>query len=137
MPDIDKPQSKKRKVKDPESFRQKALREKSGQAEKRKLTSSFKVYLSKLFSPIANLFRKIAKQKAFRPFVKPVKLIFKIIFPKYFRSSLKELKLVTWPTLKQSRQLTFAVLIFAIIFGASIALLDLGLDKIFRNILLK
>jgi preprotein translocase SecE subunit len=50
---------------------------------------------------------------------------------------LQELRLVTWPNWKQSRQLTFAVLVFAVIFGAAIAVVDYGLDKVFRNILLK
>ena len=57
--------------------------------------------------------------------------------PRYFRNSFKELRLVTWPSRKQSRQLTTAVVLFAIVFAVFISLLDFGLDKIFKRILLK
>jgi preprotein translocase SecE subunit len=66
-----------------------------------------------------------------------LRLLGKVLFPAYLRNSWQELRLVTWPNWKQSRQLTSAVLIFAIIFGAVIALVDYGLDKVFRSILLK
>lgn len=57
--------------------------------------------------------------------------------PKYFRESWAELKLVTWPTRKETWKLTLAVFVFAISFGAVIALVDFGLDKIFKALLLK
>lgn len=57
--------------------------------------------------------------------------------PKYFRSSWKELKEVTWPNRKQTTQLTIAVFIFAIVFGLLVAITDYGLDKIFKRILVK
>jgi len=63
--------------------------------------------------------------------------IFKFIIPPFFRSSWSELKLVTWPNWQQSRKLTSAVLIFAIVFGATIAVVDYGLDNLFKHILLK
>lgn len=59
------------------------------------------------------------------------------IFPKYFRESFKELKLVTWPNRNQTTQLTIAVFIFAITFGVLVAVTDYGLDRIFKKILLK
>lgn len=58
-------------------------------------------------------------------------------FPSYFRNSWTELKLVTWPNRKTTAKLTIAVLIFAIIFGTLIAVVDYGLDKVFRQLLLK
>lgn len=61
----------------------------------------------------------------------------RILLPRYFRYSWKELKLVVWPTGKQTRQLTGAVMLFAIVFGALVALLDYGLDKVFKEVLLK
>jgi preprotein translocase SecE subunit len=64
-------------------------------------------------------------------------LLGKILVPPYIRNSWKELKQVTWPNWKQSRQLTFAVLVFAVIFGAAVAIVDFGLDKLFKHILLK
>ena len=68
---------------------------------------------------------------------KVLSLIGKVLLPVYVRNSWKELKLVTWPSLKLSRQLTFAVLMFAVVFGAAIAGVDWGLDKLFRQVLLK
>lgn len=61
----------------------------------------------------------------------------KILGLRYLRDSWRELKLVTWPSRKQSRQLTTAVVIFSIIFGALIAVVDLGLNKLFKEVLLK
>jgi preprotein translocase SecE subunit len=55
----------------------------------------------------------------------------------YIRDSWRELRLVAWPTRTQSRQLTFAVIIFSVIFGGLIALVDLGLNKLFKEVLLK
>jgi len=55
----------------------------------------------------------------------------------YFRSSLQELKQVTWPTRREGRRLTTAVIIFSIVFGALIAVVDYGLDKLFKQILIK
>ncbi|HEV2403646.1 MAG TPA: preprotein translocase subunit SecE [Candidatus Saccharimonadales bacterium] len=60
-----------------------------------------------------------------------------ILVPRYFRNSWRELRLVTWPNKKESRRLTLAVMLFAILFGIVIAIVDYGLDKIFRRVLLK
>ena len=69
--------------------------------------------------------------------LKPFRLIGKILWPTYFSNSWKELKQVTWPGRRESWQLTLAVIIFSIIFGAIIALVDYGLDKVFKQVLLK
>ena len=61
----------------------------------------------------------------------------KILGISYFIGSWQELKLVTWPSLKQARQLTTAVIIFSIIFGGLIAAVDFGLDKLFKQVILK
>lgn len=69
-------------------------------------------------------------------FMKPVgRVLYKIFGIGYFTSSFKELKQVTWPNRKQTRQLTTAVIIFAVIFGLLIAGVDYGLDKLFKIIL--
>ena len=78
----------------------------------------------------AKLGKKLGKYKFFR-------VLGRILLPKYFRNSWKELKQVVWPTGKQTRQLTGAVLLFASVFGALVALLDFGLDKVFKEVLLK
>jgi preprotein translocase subunit SecE len=60
-----------------------------------------------------------------------------ILVPPYFRNSWRELRAVTWPTGREARRLTLAVIIFAIVFGVMIAVVDYGLDKLFKRILLK
>ena len=55
----------------------------------------------------------------------------------YFRQSWRELKEVTWPTWREGRRLTTAVIIFSVVFGALIAIVDFGLDKLFKQLLLK
>lgn len=58
------------------------------------------------------------------------------LVPKYFKESWKELRAVTWPSRKQTWQLAFAVFIFAVVFTLFVGVLDYGLDKIFRKVLL-
>ncbi|TAH36754.1 preprotein translocase subunit SecE [Candidatus Saccharibacteria bacterium] len=76
---------------------------------------------------------------AFRWFfrLKPIRFIGRILGFGYLASSWRELRKVTWPTWKESRRLTGAVIIFSVIFGALIAAVDYGLDKLFKEILLK
>jgi preprotein translocase SecE subunit len=69
--------------------------------------------------------------------VKPLRILGFIIVPPYFRNSWRELRQVTWPKLPVSLRLTFAVIVFAVVFGALVALLDFGLDKIFKEVLIK
>ncbi|MEJ0073050.1 MAG: preprotein translocase subunit SecE [Candidatus Saccharibacteria bacterium] len=66
-----------------------------------------------------------------------VRFIGRIIGFSYIRGSWQELKQVTWPTKREGRRLTTAVIIFSVVFGALIALVDFGLDKLFKQILLK
>lgn len=61
----------------------------------------------------------------------------RVLVPKYFRNSWVELKQVTWPDRRQTMRLTFAVIVFATIFGIAIAIVDYGLDKLFKELLLK
>ena len=59
------------------------------------------------------------------------------VIPRFFREAFQELRLVTWPGRKETWKLTTAVFVFAIVFGIAIAITDYGLDKLFRNIILK
>ena len=61
----------------------------------------------------------------------------RIFWPKWLRNSFKEVRQVTWPTRRETWKLTFAVFAFAIVFGTMIALVDFGLDKLFKRIILK
>jgi preprotein translocase SecE subunit len=69
--------------------------------------------------------------------LRPIRFIGRMLGFGYLRSSWQELKQVTWPTHREGRRLTTAVIIFSIIFGALIAVVDYGLDKLFRQVLLK
>jgi preprotein translocase SecE subunit len=130
----------KRRVKNPETFRERTLKaaESDEQPTRRhRILSPLGRGLKAVFKPVAALGRWIGNLKVLRPLKRPARFVGRIIYPSYFRNSWKELKQVTWPTLKESRQLTYAVLIFAVVFGATIALVDYGLDKAFKDFLLK
>lgn len=58
------------------------------------------------------------------------------IFPGFLRNAWAEIKQVTWPSRQETIRLTFAVLIFSIIFGAFVAALDFGLDRLFKEVIL-
>lgn len=110
------------------------LREQSEQAQaksaKPKTRSRIGRIISAPFRFIGRLFRPLGKFKFFR-------VIGYIFAPPYIRSAFKELRLVTWPNAKQTRQLTFAVIIFSLVFGVLAAIVDFGLDRLFRSVILK
>lgn len=56
--------------------------------------------------------------------------------PKYIKNSLAELKNVTWPGRKETWKLVFAVFVFALSMGVFIAVLDFGLEKLFKQVIL-
>jgi preprotein translocase SecE subunit len=58
------------------------------------------------------------------------------IMPKFFREAWTEVRQVSWPGTRETARMTIAVIIFAMIFGGLIAIVDYGLDIIFRRILL-
>lgn len=58
------------------------------------------------------------------------------VTPRYFRESWAELKQVTWPNRKETTSLTLAVVAFALVFSVMIGIIDYGLDKIFKTLLL-
>ena len=76
----------------------------------------------------------------FKPIVfifRPIRWLGRHLIPRYFRNSFAELKQVTWPDRKQSRQLTLAVILFSTAFGIVVSLLDFGLDRLFKKVFLK
>lgn len=132
----DKPAGKKKRtVKNPETFRERA--QKASEADNQpKSAARIKRAGGKAAGPVRRHVGRTYNSKPLTPLRKVLGAIGKIIFPRYFRQSWQELKLVTWPGWKQGRRLTFAVLVFAIVFGAVIAGVDWVLDKIFRHLLL-
>jgi preprotein translocase subunit SecE len=59
------------------------------------------------------------------------------LIPSYFVNAWREVRLVTWPTRRETWRLTLAVFIFAIIFGAMVSGVDKVLDLIFKKVVLK
>ena len=134
------PENSKRRVKNPETFRERAVKAGEG-GEKvgipRRILTPIGHIIKSVFSFVKRVIDKLFSFKIMRPLAAVFRFLGKVLLPKYFRESWDELRKVTWPNWKLSRQLTSAVLIFAVAFGASVAIVDYGLDKIFRNILLK
>jgi preprotein translocase SecE subunit len=58
------------------------------------------------------------------------------LIPGFLRNSWAELRQVTWPNRRETIHLTFAVIMFAIVFGSFIAGIDWVLDKLFREVIL-
>lgn len=125
----DSAKPKRRLVKKAETVREKS--EKAAQSEKRprRLQATKRRAGAPLRAARTGL-GKLGKYKFFR-------VIGLILAPPYFRNSWKELRQVTWPKRRESLRLTFAVIVFAIIFGCLVALLDYILDKVFKEVLLK
>jgi len=67
----------------------------------------------------------------------PLRFLGRVIGLKYIRDSWSELRGVTWPSFRDSRRLTGAVIFFSIIFGLFIAVIDYGLDKVFKELFVK
>ncbi|QQS18297.1 preprotein translocase subunit SecE [Candidatus Saccharibacteria bacterium] len=67
----------------------------------------------------------------------PFRLLWRVLGLTYIRASWKELRGVTWPTFRDSRRLTFRGNPFSIVFGLIIAVVDYGLDKVFKELFVK
>lgn len=53
--------------------------------------------------------------------------------PKFVREAFAEIKLVTWPTPKETVRLTIAVFIFAVVFASIVGALDYVLGELFKK----
>ena len=115
----------KRRVKDPDNFRERASKSLASNGKFKKSKRVIKDQSKSASKSVPKLVQK------------PANILGKILLPTYFRNSWRELKQVAWPSWRESRRLTFAVIVFAIIFGLSIAGVDYVIDKIFRQLLLK
>jgi preprotein translocase SecE subunit len=67
----------------------------------------------------------------------PLRFLGSLLGFRFVRDSWRELKQVTWPTFRESMRLTSAVIIFSIVFGFIIAVVDFGLDKVFKSLFVK
>jgi preprotein translocase SecE subunit len=127
---------KKRVIKKAETVREKAAKKTEAPVKPRRLhkaTSSVK-------RPLGAVHR--IGQKEYHPVKLPDNKVGRFMTanrkatPKFFREAWAELRQVTWPNRQETAKLTLAVFVFAIIFGALIAGVDFGLDKLFRKLLL-
>lgn len=94
--------------------------------------------LSLLFRPVK--FLGLALIPVLRPLAPIGRLIARLLgwlVPRYFINSWRELRLVTWPNRRETWRLTGAVLVFAIVFGALVWVVDLGLDQLFKRFVLR
>ncbi|MEO6513992.1 MAG: preprotein translocase subunit SecE [Candidatus Saccharimonadales bacterium] len=80
--------------------------------------------------------RSFGNLAIWKPFKVVGRFLSKYLIPPYFKNSWRELKMVTWPSGKQTRDLTMAVILFSIVFGAIVAIVDFGLDKLFKKVIL-
>lgn len=87
-------------------------------------------------SRVRGFFSRVGSLSIWKPFKAVGRFLGRYLVPPYFKNSWRELKMVTWPDRKQTRQLTFAVIVFSVIFGVLVALLDYGLDKLFKKVIL-
>ncbi len=114
------------------------LREKSESANlvKPKKKSRLSKLTKTVKKPFQKLINYIGQYKTFRAIAVSLRFIGRIFVPNYIRNSWKEIKLVTWPSRKETYRLTVAVIGFAIIIGAVVASLDYGLSRLFKIIIL-
>ena len=57
--------------------------------------------------------------------------------PSYFRGAWQEVRQVKWPARRETAKLTVAVFMFAAFFMMLITIADYGLDKVFKQLILK
>lgn len=84
---------------------------------------------------IGKFFKSILRPLA--PIGRVVGKVLGWLTPRYFINSWRELRQVTWPSRRETWRLTGAVLIFALVFGALVAIVDKGLDELFKKVILK
>ncbi len=133
---------KKKPAKKPESFREASAKQREKAAQPRRLRKT----ASTAAKPV-----KVAKKgvtRAMKPFnfllapfrTRPMRAIgrflSKVLLLNYLRASWQEVKQVTWPNRKETTKLTMAVITFAFVFGMFITVVDYGLDKLLRFIIL-
>jgi preprotein translocase SecE subunit len=119
------------------------VRERNASATLKAEAAAGKVKKQPIRSAARTVGKPLAPLKAVaKPFkTRPARFIGKwtgrILLPRYFRNSFREIRQVKWPSRRETWKLTFAVLIFATVFGFLIAITDLGLDKVIRRIVLR
>ena len=126
------PQKKTRRLKAaPQTMRERAAHESNKQPKPKRISKVFGV-----FRPLKKI-SKVGSLKIWKPFWATGRVIGKFFVFRYLRQSFRELRLVEWPNRRQTFQLTSAVILFSIIFGIVVAIFDFGLDKLFKQVILR
>jgi len=92
--------------------------------------------VGRFLSKLAHPFKFILAPFKTKPARFVGRILNKVLLINYFMSAWKELRQVTWPGRKETRQLTLAVFVFATVFGLMVTLTDYGLDKVFKKVIL-
>lgn len=87
-------------------------------------------------SRVQAFLQQVSHLSIWKPFRVVGRFVLRFLVPPYFRNSWKEMSLVTWPDRLQTKRLTVAVIIFSIIFGVLVAIVDFILDKLFKKVIL-
>jgi preprotein translocase SecE subunit len=132
---------KRRVLKKSETVREKRQKAGVAQPKKRRVRQT----VSKANRPVRAFGHGLARaSRPLSPLLKPFRtrparfvgrILSKIFFLGYIRASWRELRQVTWPNRRETVKLTLAVFVFAISFALLIAVLDFGLDKVFKQLL--
>jgi preprotein translocase SecE subunit len=137
-----KPNSKKRQLKRTETVRERATKAQAPKKPRRitrarsAVWTPFRIagrFIARILTPFAFVLRPFKT----RPMRFIGRILATVLLLRYFRNSWRELRQVEWPDRKQTAKLTFAVFLFAIFFGVMISLADYGLDKLFKQVILK
>jgi preprotein translocase SecE subunit len=139
--DAKKP-SKVRKLKKVETVRErsvKAAEPRKPRRVKQATSAAWKPFkwLGRLLAHILRPLRFVLRPFKTRPMRFIGRILAKVLLLNYFRSSWQELRQVSWPDRKQTAQLTLAVFLFAIFFALIITAVDYGLDRLFKDVIIK
>jgi len=106
------------------TFREVAEAEQAKSSSTVKKSSRPRRFLSFIFTPL-------------KPIGRVLKRVLGWLVPRYFVNAWREVKQVTWPGRKETWRLTLAVFIFAAVFGFVVYFVDKGLEKLFKELVLK
>jgi hypothetical protein len=102
--------SVKRRLRAPETMRERTEKLQNVKDKSGRTAGPVRLFFRGFFWPLRWIGRQISKLGRFKVF----RILGLILLPRYIRNSWKELRQVTWPTVKQSIRLTYAVLIFSV-----------------------
>lgn len=136
---VTKSNTKKTRVRKAETHREKAAKSQAKTSAKaaKQPKRRARRFIGAIAKPLNKPARIIIAPFRTRPVRFIGRVVGRILWPKYFRNSWAEIKQVTWPARRETWKLTFAVIVFAIVFGLAAAGTDFVLDKVIRRIVFR